>query len=123
MNNIWTEGAIGQFVAFLLVHTHHYASTARHGQEDAAQLFVPPLGQKKGMELACNIQDCLRDWFLFGLTQSSDRNGGIFRILDWRLLKTGVGAIACESFRKLQTHGQLNARDYWQRNTVEHLRS
>lgn len=117
------EEAIGQFVAFLLAHNLHHASTARHGQEDAAQLLVPPLGQKKGMELACNIQDCLRDWFSSGLTQSSDRNGGLFWILDWWLPKTGVGVLACESFRKLQTHGQLNARDYWQRNIAEHLRS
>lgn len=36
------------------------------------------------------------------------------------MLKAGVGATACESFRKLQTHGQLGARDYRQRNTIEH---
>lgn len=36
------------------------------------------------------------------------------------MLKAGVDATACESFRKLQTRGQLGARGYRQRNAIEH---
>lgn len=79
------------------VFAHH--GTAWLGRNCPILLFSAGTGGKEWILFSHMSRGFLRDWFLFCLPQSSDRNEDIVWLSDWRPLKAVAGTIVCESYR------------------------
>ena len=111
---------VGNIMAFLLTLAPLPPPVAQHSLKEATTQFQIPCLQPEGAEWPYMQHSdlsggCLRDWCLFFLTWSSDREK--LHSLDLSLQKTAESVKQCS--QKLGTDLQMpGARDYGWRNTV-----